>query len=103
MAARRVVRLRGTARQNPAQAGLSAVAAVTNVEEPVRAHGELDTVRYGAVMRARRVVGVRGAGMSYDGNYYVRQVTHAIERGNYTQRFTLSREGTGTLLPAVRP
>jgi len=36
----------------------------------------------------------------------VRRVTHTIERGEapkYTQRFSLSREGTGTLVPAVVP
>lgn len=104
-AARRITRLRGTARQNPAQAALSAVAAVTNAAEPVTGEGELDTVRYGAVLRARRLVGVRGAGLNYDGNYYIRHVSHAIEmtQGTYTQRFTLRREGTGTLLPVVRP
>jgi hypothetical protein len=102
-AARRKVQLRNTANQNPAQAATSAVATVTNASEPVRGEGELNTVRYGHVLRARRLVGVRGVGFSYDGNYYVRRVTHNIRRGEYKQQFTLSREGTGTLLPVVRP
>jgi hypothetical protein len=103
--ARRTTRLRGTARQNPAQAALSAVAAATNAEEPVSAEGEVDTVRYGALLRIRRVVGVRGAGMSYDGNYSVKRVSHVIDmvQGAYTQSFTLKRDGTGALLPMVRP
>ena len=67
------------------------------------ATGQVDTVRYGSVLRARRLVGVRGAGLRNDGLYYVRRVTHEIEAGKYTQDFTLSREGTGTLLPVVRP
>src|SRR5206468_9793074 len=84
---RRTTRLRGSARQNPAQAALSAVSAVTNAPEPVTGDGEVDSVRYGAVLRARGLVGVRGAGIAYDGNYYIRRVTHVIEPGRYTQRF----------------
>jgi hypothetical protein len=105
VAARRTARLRDTARQNPAQAALSAVSTVSNTAEPVTGNGEVDTVRYGTILRARRLVGVRGAGMNYNGNYYLRQVTHTIQMvpGSYTQRFTLSREGVGTLLPVVRP
>ncbi len=95
--------MRNVANQNPAQAATSIIAAVTNAPDSVRAEGELDTVRYGNVLRARRLVGVRGAGMSYDGFYYVRRVTHTIARGTYTQKFTLSREGTGSLLPVVLP
>jgi hypothetical protein len=69
----------------------------------VTADGTVDAVRYGSVLRARGLVGVRGVGISYDGFYYVRRVTHTIKRGEYTQSFSLSREGTGSLLPAVRP
>jgi len=101
--AQRTTILRNTANQNFAQAATTAVAAVTNAPDAVKVQGELDAVRYGDVLRARRLVGVRGAGRTYDGNYYVRSVTHRITRGEYTQNFTLSREGTGTLLPVVRP
>jgi len=101
--AKRTVRLRDTANQDPAQAATSAVATVTNSPDSVRGESELDTVRYGNVLRARGLVGVRGAGFDYDGTYYVRRVTHTIARGTYTQRFTISREGTGTLLPVVLP
>jgi phage protein D len=55
------------------------------------------------VLRARRLVGVRGAGTSYDGFYWVKRVTHTIRSGNYTQQFNVSREGTGALLPVVVP
>ena len=95
--------MRDTADQNPAQAATTAIAAVTNSPDSVRGEGEVDAVRYGSVLRARKLVGVRGVGFSYDGNYYVRRVTHSISRGEYTQRFSVSREGTGSLLPVVRP
>ena len=43
-----------------------------------------------------------GAGLPYDGLYFVRQVTHTIVPGtSYTQSFSLSREGTVSTLPAV--
>jgi hypothetical protein len=97
----RTVLLRDTASQDVGQAALSFVSTVTNAEEPIRGTGTVDTVRYGSILRARGLVGVRGAGYSYDGNYYVRRVTHDIARGSYSQSFTLSREGTGALFPVV--
>ncbi len=66
--AKRIVILRDTANQNPAQAAVSAVAAVTGAPEAVKGDGELDTSRYGYVLRARKLVGVRGVGTSYGGN-----------------------------------
>jgi hypothetical protein len=101
--ARRTTLMRSTANQNPGQAATTALAASSTARDPVSATGQLDTARYGSVLRARRLVGVRGAGLANDGTYYVRRVTHEIEAGKYTQDFTLSREGTGTLLPVVRP
>ncbi len=100
--ARRRTIQRQMANRNPAQAAVASVASSTNSPEPVEGQGELETVKYGHVLRARRLVGVRGSGISYDGFYYVRSVTHRIRKGEYTQSFTLSREGTGALLPVVR-
>jgi len=39
------------------------------------------------------LVGVRGAGLAYDGLYYVDSVTHNVKRGEYKQNFSLSRDG----------
>jgi hypothetical protein len=101
--ARRTVKTRETANQNPARAAVSAVAAATNAPDAVTGEGELEAVRYGRVLRARRLVGVRGAGLSYDGLWYVRGVTHQIGIGSYTQRFRISREGLGASTPVVVP
>ena len=101
--ARRTVLLRQAANRNPARAMLSAVTRATHAPEAVTGTGTLDTVRYGHVLRARNLVGVQGAGYNHDGNYYVQRVKHTITRGSYTQEFTLKREGTGALLPVVRP
>jgi len=69
----------------------------------VRAEGTLDMMRYGDILRPRRLVGVRGAGFTMDGFYYVKSVTHNIKHGEYTQDFTLEREGTGAISPVVIP
>ena len=58
-------------------------------------------LRYGRVLKARRLVGVRGAGTAFDGLYYVKSVTHSIKRGEYKQSFTLVRNGLISTLPAV--
>ena len=48
-------------------------------------------MRYGRVLKARQLVGVRGAGPAFDGLHYVDSVTHNIARGQYKQSFTLKR------------
>jgi hypothetical protein len=71
--------------------------------EVVEATGEVDGLIYGAALQPRALVGVAGAGDSYDGMYYVKQVSHTIRRGQYKQSFTLTREGVGTTTPVVVP
>ncbi|HKP03815.1 MAG TPA: hypothetical protein VJU77_10715 [Chthoniobacterales bacterium] len=95
--------LRDTSNKSAGKAATTAAAAVTNAPDAVTAEGEVESVRYGHVLRARKLVGVRGAGLSLDGFYYVQRVTHNIARGQYTQSFALSREGTGALSPFLRP
>jgi hypothetical protein len=63
--------------------------------------GRLDTERYGGVLTARGLVGLRGAGWQHDGLYYIKRVTHTLTRGGYTQNFTLTREGVGSTVPVV--
>lgn len=69
--------------------------------DAVTAQGKLDVLRYGSILAARSIVGVRGAGWSHDGLYYVRKVTSDLKRGQFTQSFTLSREGLGSITPQV--
>lgn len=72
-------------------------------DQVLRATGELDAMRYEALLKPRGLVGLRGVGDTYNGTYYVQQVTHDIRKGSYKQSFTLTREGTGALLPVVVP
>jgi hypothetical protein len=74
-----------------------------SLDNVVTAQGELDALRYGDLLKPRALVGLRGAGFTYDGMYYVKSVSHNISRGQYKQRFTLTREGTGALTPVVIP
>ncbi|GAB4367286.1 MAG: hypothetical protein Kow00121_05420 [Elainellaceae cyanobacterium] len=72
-----------------------------SVDDVVTVSGELDTIRYGAVLQLRGLVGLRGVGYSYDGLYYVKSVTHKLSQGEYKQSFTITREGLGTTVQRV--
>lgn len=69
--------------------------------DAISVSGSLDVLRYGHVLRSRMLVGVRGAGLAYDGLYYVNSVTHNIKRGEYKQSFQLSRDGLISNTPKV--
>lgn len=102
---RRTVLLRHTAHQSPLAAATAALARKTRSPDALTGQGQLETARYGHVLRSRQLVEVRGADTAYNGTYYVRRVTHTLtfNPGNYTQSFNLSREGTGTLSPVIPP
>jgi hypothetical protein len=74
-----------------------------NNSDAVSGTGSLSVTRYGHILRMRTVVGVRGAGLAYDGFYYVNSVTHNLKRGEYKQSFTLSRDGLVSQTPVVGP
>ncbi|MEX0348082.1 MAG: hypothetical protein AB3N15_01570 [Paracoccaceae bacterium] len=93
----KITRLRDTARLNPLQALARGFAQAAQNSDAVTGTGSLDVLRYGRVLRARGLVGVRGAGRAFDGVHYVQQVSHDLSRGKYKQSFTLKRSG---LLPA---
>ncbi|MGZ5441108.1 MAG: hypothetical protein ACXW5U_05085 [Thermoanaerobaculia bacterium] len=92
-----------TAKLSPAQGAALALAHASRNAEVLTVDGSLDVTRYGGVLAARRLVGVRGAGLAFDGLYFVRSVTHNIERGEYTQNFVLSRNGILPTVPLVVP
>jgi len=74
-----------------------------STDNVVTGQGQVDTLRYGAIMDVPGLVAVRGCGISFDGLYYVGSVTHELRRGQYNQQFTLSREGLVSTLPVVPP
>jgi len=92
-----------TAKLSPTRAVLLGLARAAQSADAVTASGTLDPVRYGRVLKPRRLVGVRGAGPAFDGLYYVSGVTHRLRRGEYKQGFTLSRNGLLSTVPRVSP
>ena len=81
----------GTAKYSPIQAALIGLAKAAKGSDVISGTGSLDVLRYGGVLQPRKLVGVRGAGIAYDGYYYVKSVTHNIKHGEYKQSFALSR------------
>jgi len=90
----------GTAQSTP-KAIQKILGMTFNASDSITVSGTLDVVRYGGVLRSRMLVGVRGAGLAYDGLYYVNTVTHEIKRGQYKQNFQLSRDGLISITPKV--
>jgi hypothetical protein len=93
--------LNETAKMSPMRAIMTGLAVASASSEAVKGTGTLDVTRYGRVLKARGLVGVRGVGEAFDGLYYVKNVTHSIKRGEYKQNFTLTRNGLVSLTPRV--
>lgn len=85
------------------QAVMMGLAAAAENAEAVSCEGSLNVTRYRGVLKARQLVGVRGAGPAFDGLYYVKSVTHKIKRGEYKQNFILTRNGLVSTLSTVSP
>jgi len=99
----RVRPLPQTVKLDPFEAALQGVAHAARTAECVTGPGSLNVLRYGRPLRARALDGVRGAGLPFDGLYYVRRVTHTLRRGEYRQDFNLTRNGLFPTVPTVAP
>lgn len=93
--------MRDTARLSPVQAVALGLAQAAKSAEAVTGTGTLDVLRYGRILKARGLVGVRGTGQAFNGLYFVKSVTHKIQRGEYKQDFTLTRNGLISTVPRV--
>ncbi len=93
--------LSDTAKLNPAVALMKGFARVTETSDVVVGDGSLDVMRYGQPLRARSLVGVRGAGLAFDGMHYVDQATHKIKPGEYKESFVLKRNALVANTPVV--
>jgi len=87
----KTVNLDNTAHLSPLSALMTGLAYAAQHSDSVFGSGRLDVARYGRLLKSRRLVGVRGAGVPFNGLYYVSSVTHDIRRGEYKQSFTLAR------------
>ena len=86
-------RVDNAAKYSPIRGAMIGLTKAARSAESVTATGTLNVARYGDVLKARRLVGLRGVGEAFDGLYYVKSVTSKIKRGEFTQNFTLSRNG----------
>ena len=91
----------GTAKLNPAVALMKGFARVTETCDTVVGDGTIDVMRYGQPLRARSLVGVRGAGIAFDGMHFVDQCTHQIKPGEYKETFVLKRNALVPTTPVV--
>jgi hypothetical protein len=87
----KVTPLVGLGGYDPIEATVIALSKAADASNVISGQGTLDVLRYGAILPARTVVQVQGAGITYDGEYFVTGVTHTIKPGSYKQNFTLQR------------
>ena len=83
------------------QAIMLGLAQASKSANAVTAKGSLDVMRYGRVLKPRKLVGLRGVGHAFNGLYYVEKVTSTIKRGEFKQSFDLSRNGLLSTVPRV--
>jgi hypothetical protein len=93
--------LHDTAKRSVAEALMLGMAEAVQHADVVTGDGTLDVDRYGQVLRARSLVGVRGAGIAFDGMHYVDSVTHNLKPGEYKQTFVLKRNALIASMPVV--
>jgi phage protein D len=63
----------------------------------ITAHGALDGLRYGRVLRSKKLVTIKGLGRDHASNYYVRKVEHSLTSRTYTMNFEAVRNSVGRL------
>src|SRR5450631_3360316 len=97
----RIEQMTSTANLSPAQALMRGMARAVQSADVVTGDGTLDVIRYGQVLRARSLVGVRGAGLAFDGMHYVDSTTHRLKPGEYKQSFVLRRNALISNVPLV--
>jgi hypothetical protein len=97
----KIEQMKRTAQLTPAQALMQGMAEAVKNADVVTGDGTLDVLRYGQVLRARSLVGVRGAGIAFDGMHFVDSTTHRLKPGEYKQSFVLKRNALISNVPLV--
>lgn len=87
----KIRQLSGLDRMSLLQKAAVALATAAAGANSATGSGSLNVVRYGTTLHARTLAEVRGAGITYDGEWFVESVTSTIKPGSFTQDFTLSR------------
>lgn len=97
----KIQQLDDTAQMSPLGALMTGLAFASQNSDSVFGSGTLDVAKYGRLLKSRQLVGVRGAGLPFDGLYYVKSVSHDIKRGEYKQSFQLARNALISTVPTV--
>ncbi len=86
-------------RQQPSASSQEMRGRLRNAYQPatefVRVEGEVDSRPYGHVLRAKKLVTIKGAGERFSGLYYVTRVRHTFTVEGYAQHFEAYRNGLG--------
>jgi hypothetical protein len=93
--------LKETAKLSPMAAIMLGLAEASRSADAVSGSGSLNVTRYGRLLKARSLVGVRGVGTAFDGLYFVKSVTSTIKQGEFKQSFELTRNGLDSITPRV--
>ena len=94
----KITLMEDTAHLSPIAALVRGFAYAARHSKAVTGSGTLDVLRYGRPLKAGLPVGVRGAGLVFDGLHFVERVTSTLSKGSFKQDFSLSRSG---LLPSA--
>ncbi len=97
----RTNQMNDTAKLSPSQALMQGFAKATQTGDVVFGDGTVDVLRYGQIISSRQLIGVRGAGIAFDGLYYIESTTHTITKGKYKQGLKLKRNGLISNTPIV--
>ena len=74
-----------TAKKDAAQADAETLAKAAESADAVTGSGQLDVIRYGYVLQTPRTRRrTRGRASRTTADYYVKSVTHNLQRGSYT-------------------
>ena len=99
----RVELIEGGTMLRPAEVALNAYKEASAIPDAVTGSVTVDMTRYRHVLEAGGLVGVQGAGIAYDGLYYVDRVRHSLQRGEYKQSGALKRNHLVAHTPRVAP
>lgn len=97
----KVEQMNDTAKLPIGQALMKGMARAVETADVITGEGSLDVLRYGQILRARSLVGMRGAGIAFDGLYFVDSTTHRLKPGEYKQSFVLKRNALIANTPVV--
>ena len=92
-------KIKDVAKLSPMKAISLGIAEASKSAEALTGTGTLNVLSYGYLLKSRRLVQVRGAGLAHNGLYYVKSVTHTIKKGEYKQNFTITRNGLVSTIP----